>query len=43
MTDHKPEPAKRERYDPSKKANPKKKPHPWGAWAPGWLKSKDKK
>lgn len=24
-------------YDPTKKANPKKKPHPWGVWVPGWL------
>ena len=30
-------------YDPSKKANKRKKPHPWGAWVPGWLRDSGRK
>ncbi len=27
-------------YQPEKKANPKKKPHPWGVWMPGYLRER---
>lgn len=30
-------------YQPEKKANPKKKPHPWGVWMPGWLRDNGRK